>query len=367
MRLVVRPANPADDSAIRDLLRREPMPGRIRLTYRREPDFGLGCEIAGDDCRVLVAADEENGTLAGVACRWVRNVYINGQEQRIGYLGQLRINSRYRGRWLISRGFSLLKNWHNEDPLPVYLAAIVEGNLEATGVLVKKGRRGFPRFHRVAEYRTLAIDTTRAKHLLRANVEVSAPGEDEFADLAAFLQAQGRKRQFFQKWTREGLVRLSGFGLRGEDLRIARRSGEIAGVAALWDQSAYKQTIIDSYSGWLRALAPLYNLVAPGIGRRALPRPGEELCSAYVSLVCIANSDIGVFRVLLRELYNLARSRRLHYMLIGLDSRDPLLAAAREYSHVLYPSRLYLAEWPGGEGIHEQLDGRPAYVDIATL
>jgi hypothetical protein len=367
MRLVVRPANPADDAAIRDLLRREPMPGRIRLTYQREPDFGRGCEISGDDCRVLVAVDEENRTLAGVACRWTRSVYINGQEQRIGYLGQLRVDSRYRGRWLVSRGFSLLKNWHDVDPLPAYLAAIVEGNPEVAGVLVKKGRRGFPRFHAVAEYRTLAIDTKRAKPLLRADMQVSAPDAGELADVAKFLQAQGRQRQFFQKWTCEGLARLSDFGLRAEDLRIARRSGEIVGVAALWDQSAYKQTIVQSYSAWLRALAPLYNLVAPWIGRAALPRPGEELQSAYVSLICIANSDIGVFRVLLRELYNLARNRRLHYMLIGLDSRDPLLPAALEYFHVLYPSRLYLAEWPGGEGIHEQLDGRPAYVDIATL
>jgi hypothetical protein len=232
---------------------------------------------------------------------------------------------------------------------------------------VKKERRGFPRFHAVAEYRTLAIEIKRAKPLLRADVQASTPDADELAEVAEFLQAQGRQRQFFQKWTREGLARLSGFGLRAEDLRIARRSGGIVGAAALWDQSAYKQTIVESYSGWLRALAPFYNLVAPGIGRTALPRPGEELRSAYVSLVCIANNDMGVFRVLLRELYNLARSRRLHYMLIGLDSRDPLLPVAREYSHVLYPSRLYLAEWPGGEGIHEQLDGRPAYVEIATL
>ncbi len=367
MHLVVRPANSADDPAIRDLLRREPMPGRIRLTYQREPDFELGCEISGDDCRVLVAVDEENGALAGVACRWARNVYINGQEQRIGYLGQLRIDSRFRGRWLISRGFSLLKNWHDVDPLPAYLAAIVEGNPEATGVLVKKRRKGFPSFHAAAEYRTLAINTERAKLRVRGDVQVSAPGADQFSDVAEFLQANGRQRQFFQKWTCGALARLSEFGLRAEDLRIARRCGEIAGVAALWDQSAYKQTIVQGYSGGLKTLAPLYNLVAPWIGRAALPCPGEELRSAYVSLVCIANSDSGVFRVLLRELYDLARSRGLHYMLVGLDSRDPLLPAAREYSHVLYPSRLYLAEWPGGGGIHEQLDGRPAYVEIATL
>ena len=45
-------------------------------------------------------------------------------------------------------------------------------------------------------------------------------------------------------------------------------------------------------------------------------------------------------------------------------------AVARAYPHVAYPSRLYLARcyWVQSESrLHEQLDDRPAYVDIATL
>ena len=54
-------------------------------------------------------------------------------------------------------------------------------------------------------------------------------------------------------------------------------------------------------------------------------------------------------------------------MLLGLDSRDPFLPVARRYAHVFYPSRLYLAEWPEGGKLHERLDHRTTYVDIATL
>jgi hypothetical protein len=50
-----------------------------------------------------------------------------------------------------------------------------------------------------------------------------------------------------------------------------------------------------------------------------------------------------------------------------MDARDPLLAATRDYSNVTYPSQLYLAEWTEGGGLYEQLDGRPAYAEIATL
>lgn len=367
MQLAVNLATPADDAAIRQLLRCEPMPGRIRVTYEREPEFRLGCEVAGEDCQVLVARPTGSVEVVGLACRSVRRVFINGREQRLGYLGNLRVDPRFRGRWLVSRGFSQLKQLHDRDPLAGYLTSIVDGNSEATGVLVENRRPIFPAFHAIADYRTLAIGVNRAKQALSAGVEISAPNKGELGEVAWFLQVTGSRRQFFPAWTEEGLSRLSSFGLGMEDLRIARRGAEIVGVAGLWDQSGYKQTVVRGYTGWLKAAAPLYNLGAPWLGRATLPRPGEEIRSAYASLICIANDEVAVFRALLRELYRLARARRLGYLLVGLDSRDPLLPTAQEYSHVVYPSRLYLAEWPDGGSIHEQLDGRPAYVDIATL
>jgi hypothetical protein len=367
MQLAVNLATPADDAAIRALLRREPLPGRIRLAYEREPEFWTGCEVTGEDCRVLVARHPDSGEIIGLACRSVRHMFINGRPQRLGYLGQLRVDARFRGRWLVSRGFSQLKELHDRDPLPGYLVSLVAGNREAVGVLVRNRRRAFPAFHAAADYCTLAIAINRTKPPFNAGVEISVPHLDELAEIAAFLQRNGSRRQFFPIWTKEGLARLSSFGLSVADLRIARRGGDILGLAGLWDQSGYKQTIVHGYSGWLKAAAPLYNLGAACVRRAALPHPGEKLRSAYASLICIANDEIAIFRALLCELYNLARSRRLSYLLVGLDSRDPLLPAAREYAHVSYPTRLYVAEWPDGERVYEQLDARPAYVDIATL
>src|SRR6266404_4210375 len=120
MRFEIHTATAADDAGIRGLLRRAPMPGRIRLTYEREPDFSRGCEVTGEDCRVLVACPEGSGEIVGMASRSVRRMFVNGRQQRLGYFGHLRIDSPYRGRWLISRGFAEMKGWHDRDPLPGY-------------------------------------------------------------------------------------------------------------------------------------------------------------------------------------------------------------------------------------------------------
>jgi hypothetical protein len=347
MELTVEFAAPSDDAGIRALMQRQAMPGRISIAFAREPDFSRGCAVTGGDYKIVVARARDE--IVGVACRSVRNVFLNGREMRLGYLGQLRVDDRFRGRWLVSRGFALLSEIDRHDPLPAYLASIVDGNDEASGVLVRKRRRTFPDFREVARYCTLAIRTGKSARATQNN-QIMAGSLDQVPEIVRFLRTEGSRRQLFPVWTESQLANLD--ELRIEDIRIARRDGAIAGVMGLWDQSAYKQSIVRGYSGWMR------------IARPFLPRVGEKIRSAYAALICV--TDPAVFAEMLREIIHLAYERSFDYLLIGLDARDPLLAIASAHRHYAYPSRLYLGSWSNG-GLHEQLDQRPAYVDIATL
>jgi hypothetical protein len=355
MNVVVDFARPGDDAGVRRLVETQTMPGRVRMSFCREPNFSIGCAVTGDDCRILVARAEPDGEIVGVACRSVRRVFLNGREQRIGYLGQLRVDQRWRGRWLVSRGFALLEELHRADPVPAYLASIVEGNYDAIGVLVNKRRKSFPIFQEAARYVTLALKVHRSKGPTRGSAEVVRGSADRLEELSTFLRTEGRRRQLSSVWTIDALRRLDTYGLPLDDFRIAQRNGQIVGVVALWDQSAYKQSVIRGYSGWLKPVAPI------------LPRPGTHLRSAYAALVSIASDDASVFDALLYEISTLASSRGFDYLLIGFDSRDRLIDIARRHRHIAYPSRLYLASWPNGGPCHEQLDAHPLYVDIATL
>ena len=100
MNLQIDLAGPNDDAAIRRLLATNAMPGRITVTYEREPNYFAGCQTIGSGCQVLVARAEDQ--IAGVACRATRPMFVNGRVMKIGYLGQLRVAERFRGRWLVS-------------------------------------------------------------------------------------------------------------------------------------------------------------------------------------------------------------------------------------------------------------------------
>src|SRR5215475_13193087 len=95
-------ANINDDIAIRRLLATNAVPGRVTVTYEREPNYFAGCATMGQTCQSIVARAGDG--IVGVACRATRPMFVNGRDVRLGYLGQLRVDARFRGRWLVSRG-----------------------------------------------------------------------------------------------------------------------------------------------------------------------------------------------------------------------------------------------------------------------
>ncbi|MBI1881738.1 MAG: hypothetical protein HYR94_26470 [Chloroflexi bacterium] len=329
-------ATPADDPAIRRLLADNPVPGQITVTYKREPDYFLGCGAMGRFCQVLVARHQPSGEIAAVASRSTRPLFVNGQAEEVGYIGQLRVDKRFRGRWVVSGGFRFFHHLHADGRVAGYITTLIAGNTEAQGILVDRARRHFPVYREVDRLCTVAI-------ILRKPVKLRG----------AYCVVRNNSP--------------STLGFRLEDFVVARQNGEIVGVIGLWDQSSYKQTIVRGYNDALRWLNPFYNGWLRLNGAQPLPLPGQAIHFAYASFISIAENDPAIFGILLQQVYNLALTRGYAYLMVGLSSRDPLLWVARKYAHLPYYSRLYTVCWQDEMNFYEKLDNRIPYVEIATL
>jgi len=349
-------ATPDDERGLRALLARNAMPGRVRLRFEREPDYFAGAAAMGPFTQVLVARDGDD--VVGLACRAVRTMYINGAPEDVGYLGQLRVDARYRGRMLVQRGFRLLRELHDDGRVRGYVTTIVDGNAEAERVLVARRRSVMPRYRFHDRLITFALRVPRRDASLRVD-------DVNVDDVLAFLAREGPRRNFFP--VRDHLPDATTPGFDARDLIVVRRDGAIAGVAGLWNQHAFKQTVVDGYDRALAAARPFYNCIAKIAGNVTLPRPGVALRSGYGSFFCVANDDARVAREVIEALLHRAAAHRLDLLLLGFSERDPLLAVARTIRHDEYRSGIYTVTWNDGDDFHDRLDLRPAALELGTL
>ena len=371
MEFTIELAAPADEPAIRRLLASNPVPGRITVTYQREPDYFLGCGTMGNFWQVIVGRHRPTGQLAGVMCRATRPLFINGQVEEVGYLSQLRIDEQFRGRWLVSQGFPYLRRLYEDGRVTGSIATIIEGSEEAAGILVKKPRRHFAQFWEMDRLWVMALVLRKPRFGTKRRAgfyRIERGTEATLSEVVAFLREQGAAKQFYPAYTEADfqdspLTR----DFQIEDFVLARLGDKLVGVVGLWDQSSYKQTIVQSYHGSLGRFRPVYNLGLRLLGARPLPAPGERIRYLFASFICVASNDPAIFRALLQHACDLATRRGYAYLMIGLMESDPLLAVARRYMHIPYHSRLYTVCWEDQATWPDKLDGRPRYLELAAL
>ncbi len=372
MEFITDLATPTDDAAIRHLMATNPMPGDISLSYRREPNYFVGCGTMGHFYQVGVIRYQPTGEIAGLACRSTRPMFVNGQVEEVGYLSQLRVDHKFRGMGLVSQGFHHARQLHTDGRVKGYYCTIIEGNSQAVGLLVNRPRQHFPMFREMGHLQTLAIVLRKWKFSSTwensAGLKVRPGTLGDLETIVALLNQHGAAKQFFPVYTVADFLDSSlTVGFKVENFMLAWRGPELVGVMGLWNQSTYKQSVVESYNGTLGTLRPLYNLALRLMGAQLLPAPGQAIRFAYGSFICTANNDPAIFELLLRHACSLATARNYAYLMISLMENDPLLAVARRYLHIPYHSRLYSACWDDAPTWHTHLDGRVPYLEGAAM
>jgi hypothetical protein len=328
-----------DDSEIRRLLRETPMAGRISLSLEREPNYFADGEIPGETRQTIVARDA--GKIVCVGSCVHRDLFVNGEPRRIGYLGGMRLAAGHAGRFdILRRGYECFRELQADNPASFYFTSIAADNLRARSFL-EAGVRGMPKYEFVSEYATVIMPAKR--------------GDFSRAETATF-ESDGT-RQFAPVWSSQKMAAFEKLGLSRECFVSVRNK-----TAALWDQRSFKQTVVRGYSGWLRFARPVMNLV----GLLKLPHVGEVLSNAFVCGV--SGLDASTHLELVSMLRAAAAARGIRFITLGLAEKHPRLAAVLKSIRCrVYRSRIYLVDWKGIGGTAADLDGRIVSPEVAFL
>ena len=363
----IKLADHQHEKQLRKLLRDTFMPGWVRLAFGREPDFFQAVSVQGKLNQVIIAMEQNR--VVGMGCRSVKPVWVGGKKMNLGYLGGLRLSPEVRRTGLLARGYGALRRLHEKCPVPVYMTTIIEDNTEARGLLTS-GRAGLPHYLDQGRYITYAINLNRHRGKYSSPIEIRRGDDASLDAIVSFVNDQGgRNRQFYP------VLEAADFGteyLRGlgpADFRVALNGGdEIIGVAAVWDQSAFKQNIVQGYRPPIGMLRPVINGGLRVAGFRPLPARGQALAALYIAFACVRGDDPEIMRALLEQIYAEQQRGDRHLLLWGLHERDPLRAAARCFMTFRYTSRFYLVCWDDGSEFVRSLDssGVP-HLELATL
>jgi hypothetical protein len=359
-----------DEADLRCLLRDNPMGGWVSLSLQREPDYFRAAASEGDTHQTIIVREQDSAAAVAVFSRSVRDAYLNGAVARLGYIGMLRVTPAYRHKIrLLRHGFQALRSLIH-DPLetPVYLTSIVEDNHAARRILCAK-LSGMPTYREQQRFCTFALIPSRRYRTSARAAAVEPATEFDLAEIAACLQRNYRRYQFAPYWSLQTLRSEQRCpNLAPGDFFVVCKNGRIAGCAALWDQSAFKQSVVHGYKPALARVRPLLNLASPVLRLPRLPPAGAALRQVYLSHLAVDGDDPDTLRALISAVLSEAAARKFPLVTLGVATNTPIYSVIRTAFRAReYLSRLYTVFWDEGRSAADTIDGRVGHVEIATL
>jgi hypothetical protein len=366
-------ATDADDAALRAILRANPFPGAISVSFEREPCYFQAARLEGPFHQTLVARDPQTREITGMGTRSIRPVYVNGLVQSVGYLSQLRFTPAFKQGFYVARGLAhgmrFLQELHADGRAPFYLSSIIADNVPARRLL-GSGLAAIPEFREYARMFTYAAGARRPKReialprglVLKRGTPALVP------QIVDCLQRNGARRQFAPYWDCTTLCQPEGTpDLSPHDFFLALDGPRVAGCLAGWSQMRLKQSVVRGYAGVFK-YAPVLNVALRLAGLPELPPAGQTIRYRFASHIAIDDDDPALFAPLLRALYNDIAARGDQSLMIGFSEHDPLRAVfTHTYPHITYPSQIYLVAWEDGQPALARIDGRVPGLDISVL
>jgi hypothetical protein len=220
-----------------------------------------------------------------------------------------------------------------------------------------------PIYRLVGEMETLAFATKQGKlkGLLQRATLRDVPA------LVDFFNRRAEQYQFSPVLTEVWLHSLSGKkGLSLRDFWLVKDNNDLRGCLAIWDQRAFKQTIVRGYRFPLSTLRGPYNLFAGVTKRLKFPAMGEKLEQAFMSFAAFDSSanDLAVEAV--SEGLARARQKGAEAGILGVSVANPIAGILKKSLQAsVYRTCIETVSWPESPG--PILDGRPPQPEVAIL
>lgn len=360
---LIEPARPEDGRELLEILEQIPYPGRISLLYTRRPDAYRSFYKEGEEVRLFVCRDQPAGRIAGLGATAIRDVYINGEPRRVAYLFGLKVAPAYQGRFvLLPDCYAYLKEYLTKQNVELTFTTILSGNDQARQMLEKR-RAMMPEYEPFGRYETYAL-RNRPGAAAMGDARIRAACKEDIPALVRFLNREARKHNFFPVSRARDWTGILDNGLTIADVHVLEEGGEIVAAGAVWDQSGYKQYVVQGYEGGLKAVAAFPWLAKLG-GLPPLPKPGETVRFYTLGRWAVRDNDPDIFDGFLDQVMAAAGDYPL--CLVGVHQGHPLRERLAQRKHVRYDSQVYVVNWEHNTQATREIQPLAVYLECGAL
>ncbi len=354
-----------EEVAIKQFYHEIPTAGNMNFSLEREPDIFAALEVEGFNAEIIVVKDTSNNQLACAAVKSRKVSYKNGLPTWVGYLSGLRVGEKYRNSFALGRLFKYFNDVFETDRCTFYLTSVFEDNIHAANILTSK-KANIPIFEPFCNFRTFVFKPQSPKRIQTTDFQIRRANINDLTTIVSFLNNYGQQRQFFPKYEisdfnqNEGILK----NLKINDIALAFRGNNLVGTMALWNQTAFRQWKIHSYSKWFRFFRRAINLLARMKRMPEFPKAGNVIDYNYLSLIAIADSNPQIFDLLLTELSQHVSAKS--YFTIGFTSEDVLFQHF-PIQHITLKSRIYIVYLRKDTELIRNIDKQLSYIELASL
>lgn len=340
-RFIFELANPEDGRELLEIIEETTFSGKISLLYTRRPDAFLSLKSEGEEVDIVICRDLLKKKIAGFGACAIRNLFVNGKKEKVGYLFGLRARKEYRGIYpLLHKGYEFLHNHHKDKNIKLYITTILEDNIYAQKLL-ERNRKFMPVYKPIGFYEVYAI-----KKVINTKISSILSFErvkrEDLPMIIEFLNKEGKNYQFFPVLEESDLLGKKIPGLTYKNFYFIHCKKEIYGAGAIWNQINYKQYIIKGYGGIMKLLYP-FSFLFPLFGYPALPHIGKKLNFFTLSFWLIKDNNP---EIMSHFIYNISRiSQGFSFFLVGVHERNPIKYVIEKNPHIKYRSKVYLVYW----------------------
>lgn len=369
MSFFVRPATSEDNDSILELLNRNYQPGRVQLAFERQPDYfhsaSVTCEVP--DVYVLESPKQRAdgaATVAGVFNLGHRQVFVNGEPRNVRYAHDLRLDNNVRGGSALAACYRHGKEMMADGE---WMQAVILAENASFLSSVSRSREGMPDLYSTGDIETYLLTGIRSPARDDSALTIRAATRADASVMQAFIDKEGRKRQFFPHYQIGALLDGAPYyrDLKINQFWLLFRGEELVAMAGIWDQKEFKQSRVVGYSSGLSLARPVYNawrLIGNGL---RLPSVGSCFEYLMVHSILVKGNEPAFLESLL---HRLQRSYGPYYdaLVCGFFTSDPLRKSVDRFQRRVLGSRHFLLSWDG-DPRPELDDSLLPYVDVARL